>query len=175
MWQPLSLNIQTRILYRGVLDSKVHGANMGPIWGRQDPGGPHVGPTNFTIWGVITFITKRRRNYTGHRTVDKTNHRFQGQVVIWLYHRFSSKSKRRVFEIPIIYEYNIPEMVPGSLQYNEKPSIILPNFSFSTAPMSWVDKIIYDLFYNKRWMKYHYLIKVSIQTTSDPPLKCIWS
>ena len=28
-------------------DSKVHGANMGPIWGRQDPGGPHVGPMNF--------------------------------------------------------------------------------------------------------------------------------
>ena len=25
-------------------DSKVHGANMGPIWGRQDPSGPHVGP-----------------------------------------------------------------------------------------------------------------------------------
>ena len=24
-------------------NSKVHGANMGPIWGRQDPGGPHVG------------------------------------------------------------------------------------------------------------------------------------
>ena len=21
-------------------DSKVHGANLGPIWGRQDPGGP---------------------------------------------------------------------------------------------------------------------------------------
>ena len=30
--------------------SKVHGANMGPIWGRQDPGGPHVGPLNFAIW-----------------------------------------------------------------------------------------------------------------------------
>ena len=25
-------------------DNKVPGANMGPIWGRQDPGGPHVGP-----------------------------------------------------------------------------------------------------------------------------------
>ena len=24
--------------------------NMGPIWGRQDPGGPHVGPLNFVIW-----------------------------------------------------------------------------------------------------------------------------
>ena len=31
-------------------DSKVYGANMGPIWGRQDPGGPHVGPMNFAIW-----------------------------------------------------------------------------------------------------------------------------
>ena len=31
-------------------DSKVHGDNMGPIWGRQDPGGPHVGPMNFATW-----------------------------------------------------------------------------------------------------------------------------
>ena len=23
---------------------------MGPIWGRQDPGGPHVGPMNFALW-----------------------------------------------------------------------------------------------------------------------------
>ena len=23
---------------------------MGPIWGRQEPGGPHVGPMNFAIW-----------------------------------------------------------------------------------------------------------------------------
>ena len=36
-------------------DSKVHGANMGPIWGRQDPGGPHVGPMNFVIWAVLEF------------------------------------------------------------------------------------------------------------------------
>ena len=31
-------------------DSKVHGANMGSIWGRQDPGVPHAGPMNFAIW-----------------------------------------------------------------------------------------------------------------------------
>ena len=31
-------------------DSKVHGANMGPIWGRQDPDGAHVGPMNLAIW-----------------------------------------------------------------------------------------------------------------------------
>ena len=26
---------------------------MGPIWGQQDPGGPHVGPMNFAIWDVL--------------------------------------------------------------------------------------------------------------------------
>ena len=36
--------------HRNHPDSKVHEANMGPIWGRQDPGGPHVGPMNFVIW-----------------------------------------------------------------------------------------------------------------------------
>ena len=34
-------------------DSKVHGANMGPIWGHQDPGGPHVGPINFAICNTL--------------------------------------------------------------------------------------------------------------------------
>ena len=34
-------------------DSKVHGANMGRIWGQQDPGGPHVGPMNVVIWDTI--------------------------------------------------------------------------------------------------------------------------
>ena len=35
------------------LDSKVHGANMESIWGRQDPGGPYIGPMNFAIWVSI--------------------------------------------------------------------------------------------------------------------------
>ena len=43
------------IIHRGGVshkypDSKVHGANMGPTWGRQDPGGPLVVPMNFAIW-----------------------------------------------------------------------------------------------------------------------------
>ena len=37
-------------------NSKVHGANMGPICGRQDPGGPHVGPMNFAICVNIWLI-----------------------------------------------------------------------------------------------------------------------
>ena len=36
-------------------DSKVHWAHMGPIWGRQDPDGLHVGPMNFAIWVFISM------------------------------------------------------------------------------------------------------------------------
>ena len=34
----------------GYPDSKAHRNTMGPIWGRQVPGGPHVGPMKFIIW-----------------------------------------------------------------------------------------------------------------------------
>ena len=45
-------------------DSKVHGANMGPIWGRQHSGGPHVGPMNFAIWVTHhTPLWKSNRNF----------------------------------------------------------------------------------------------------------------
>ena len=30
---------------------------MGPIWGRQDPGGPHVGPMEFAIWEASIGIS----------------------------------------------------------------------------------------------------------------------
>ena len=36
-------------------DNKVHGAHIRPIWDRQGPGGPHVGPMNFAIWGPIPW------------------------------------------------------------------------------------------------------------------------
>ena len=31
-------------------ESKFHGANKGPIWGRQDPDGPRVDPINLAFW-----------------------------------------------------------------------------------------------------------------------------
>ena len=42
-----------RTLWAGKInypDSEDHGAIKGPIWGRQDPGGPHDAPMNFVIW-----------------------------------------------------------------------------------------------------------------------------
>ena len=41
--------IDISVLVCVIPESKVHGANTGPIRGRQDPGGPHVGPMNFAI------------------------------------------------------------------------------------------------------------------------------
>ena len=53
----------TRFAYCGLVmldfnfpDSKSHGGNMGPIWGRQDSGGPHVGPMNFAIWVYASWF-----------------------------------------------------------------------------------------------------------------------
>ena len=44
-------------IYCSYLDSMVYGANIGPIWGQQDPGGPHVDPMNFAIWvGIISSV-----------------------------------------------------------------------------------------------------------------------
>ena len=37
-------------------DSKVHRATMGPIWGREDPGGPHVVPINLVI--RVMYVTR---------------------------------------------------------------------------------------------------------------------
>ena len=37
--------------------SKVHGAYMGPTWGRQDPGGPHFGPMILAIWDIMLLRT----------------------------------------------------------------------------------------------------------------------
>ena len=53
-------------------DSKVHGANMGPIWGRQDPGGLHVGPMNFVIWAWLSFTCARQLYQFAHaRIIEK--------------------------------------------------------------------------------------------------------
>ena len=41
-------------------DSKVHGANMGPTRGPQDPSGAHVGPMNLAIWDIIGKISLAR-------------------------------------------------------------------------------------------------------------------
>ena len=57
------LNIGLAYPSETTLIAKFVGANMGTIWGRQDPGRPHFGPMNFAIW--VTVNT----NFAKHDTV----------------------------------------------------------------------------------------------------------
>ena len=65
-------------------DSKVHGANMGPIWGRKDPGGSRVSPMNFAIWDVMRTI---------HRQSLRSHLQMKKKVLLWFgtAGQFSSK------------------------------------------------------------------------------------
>ena len=57
-------------IFKGALIARFMGVNIGPIWGRQDPGGPHVGPMNFAIWvcklkcRTIAFVMSLRWSKT---------------------------------------------------------------------------------------------------------------
>ena len=47
------------------LDSMVHGANMGPTWGRSAPDGPHVGPHEPCYQGGYPNIWRQEQNVAG--------------------------------------------------------------------------------------------------------------
>ena len=57
--------IYTGACVNNIPDSKVHGAIMGPILGRQDPGGPHVDPMNLAIWDRLWTALKTVFTYRG--------------------------------------------------------------------------------------------------------------
>ena len=48
-------------------DSKVHGANMGPNWGRQGLGEPHVGLMNLAFWEDICSVTYSQYGWLNHK------------------------------------------------------------------------------------------------------------
>ena len=51
---------------------KVHGADMGPTWGRQDPGGPHVGPINLALLEFVLYERNSSvtRGFLPQRAID---------------------------------------------------------------------------------------------------------
>ena len=47
-----------QLIIHAFSDSKIHGANMGPIWGRQDLGGPHVAPWTLLSGCKFNHVSK---------------------------------------------------------------------------------------------------------------------
>ena len=56
MWLPILYHHRYVSTYIISLEISLIASFMGPTWGRQDPGGPHVDPMNFAIWDVPACI-----------------------------------------------------------------------------------------------------------------------
>ena len=67
-------------------DSKVYGANMGPTWGRQDTGGPLVGPMNIAIW--VAAYTALRHYMTDIIICSAIQWRSKGTISNFRYFHF---------------------------------------------------------------------------------------
>ena len=52
-----TFQVVTVYTLKHIPDNKVHEAYMWPTWGRQDPGGPHVGPMNLAIKDSNVFCS----------------------------------------------------------------------------------------------------------------------
>ena len=78
------------ILASKLPDNKVHGAYMGPTWGRQDPGGPHVGPMNLAIrergQDIIIIRGKSHIELLPGNDVIKTSLLYRNVVSTWNLH-----------------------------------------------------------------------------------------
>ena len=64
-------------IFKEFPDSTIHGANMGPIWVRQDPGGTHVGPLNFAIWVGLEQNAISIQFYLGRQNIIEMSGRTQ--------------------------------------------------------------------------------------------------
>ena len=90
-----------------VIESKFHGANMGPIWGRQDPGGPHVGPMNFAIWVFVSPVCAVSNMFELNYSIKYPQHgklnsiKLLAMVLQWQCTR-QNRSKYLIILIPII-------------------------------------------------------------------------
>ena len=62
---------------------------MGPTWGWQDPGGPHVGPMNFAIWDsfrVASGCMMQPNSYIVNNIMDggRPGHTTKGLLLTWI-------------------------------------------------------------------------------------------
>ena len=102
---------------RNYPDSKIHGANTGPIWGRQDPVGPHVGPMNFAIWDIYGPTATAQSMVGSWRLIllfhDPSYENFTLPICSWRWHGLWKylKVKSKMGECTVQYISNMPYMI----------------------------------------------------------------
>ena len=136
-------------------DSNVHGANMGPIWGWQDPDGPHVGPMNLAIWDIahVTCETWYRicvyhpwiyhtyHNYTTqnlgkYETLGTWNINFFKMSVIYLWHFQEYQASVKVYDKANCYEVTFQETVSVNAQIMHTIHTLLCSSYMPMLPIS---------------------------------------
>ena len=111
-------------------DSKLHGANMGPIWGRQDPGGPHIGPMNFTIWELATKSVETMWRCSS--IPSGCNYQKHMYVVLWI----KSINLLFPFNVCLFYESRLEKLIFksfGRIMYS-----IMRRFLYQVQICNWV-------------------------------------
>ena len=96
---------------------------MGSIWGRQDPGGPHVGPMNFAIWACCENNIHDHHDSSLVVTVNKLCARQNGR-------HFPDDIFERIF-----LNKNVWILIRISLKFGPKGPI--NNISASVQRMAW--------------------------------------
>ena len=95
-------------------DCKVHWDTMGPIWGRQDPGGPHVGIMNCAFWVVSVS--------------EQFHHWFK-----WWFGSCSATNEHPVNQWPFIIYWTLANKITWNINKNTKG--FLPILSW--RPLEW--------------------------------------
>ena len=90
-------------------DSNVHGANMGPIWGQQDPGGPHVGPMNFAIWEIKwlnteTFVLQSHEIVPFHKDFSPSGEQFELHKLAYIVITIHCRLYSNILQIMLLYK-----------------------------------------------------------------------
>ena len=107
-------------------DSKIHGAKMGPIWGRQDPGGPHVGLVNLAIWVMLNYIgiVCHYPTTTKQKPITQTQDKFSLADAAWKHPKYPC-----FCILPLEFEVNI------DIHKDENSEIIYSNHNKSPKEM----------------------------------------
>ena len=83
---------------------------MGPIWGRQDPGGPYVGPMNFAIC-YLDLLTKLKTLKCPYHTEKQNGLNIMLYVLFWWHSVFETCAMgfellMSTLSVFVSYEYN---------------------------------------------------------------------
>ena len=119
-------------------DNKVYGANIEPIWGRQNPGGLHVGPMNFATW--VGHLFKVRSIFTWAQILEykwTRSQKIYGTVTdVCLQHPHQSCSDildEYVFVTPMTTVYNGRHSTLGRDDYHSAANTLTTSKELGTT------------------------------------------